>query len=704
MHAADHGSFADGLGVLAALNTMPDLSSTEEKRSFQFFRQFTAPIFASDYDSGFWTMLVLKLCHTERAVRHAVLAVSSLHESLVEGDFDATHELVDKQIFALQQYNLAISISRDQMNEDAAYEPVVPLLMCLLFVCMEFMQRNEEVSLNYLQQGRCLIQQFVDSRRVTNGQLDLIRQLIVPVYMRSGITAFLLGAHVYPIPLRYDIFHEVPTAFAGIQAARHTFYSILDRIFRTSYVAKQHNSQPEMPPELARKLELAQQELLCALSKWNTAFAIFTATKADGGIPLPSIQLLRMYYHAAIIWVSTSLTSRETDYDKYLEHFAAIVPLARTFLDATQRPMPGPGRGRPDTPAESSAGSTTSTSRRNPYSNNKRDFVFETGAIPLLYFVAVKCRHPLLRKAAVDLLIKHDDRQENLWRSRYIGRVAARVIEIEAETVEQLKRRPTGTPELPIHGPPDEVANLGEDALGAWSSASTRSHPIASNCSDTAKRGTPNSNLSHPLEHTIRDPYAGFTDEYCVSNAEFASQISSLDHTTGADFSLPLDLYMNAVDPDFLNVDPDMYYDGSSSQQNDSASPSNVGADSTPPDAGEGGPSNLSEPGIGFNSGEPQARFPYSQGEMPWSSRRDTHSFLQLPTSGSSLDDTAPQMEIEAPRSMVLEPPYGLPEGSRVVEVIFDPLESGSDGTWVDFFRRDPHGETEMWDEYIYTG
>lgn len=68
-----------------SLPRLPNLlpwDSAEEKRSFNFFQHITAPVLAGDLDAVIWRVLVLQICHTEPAVRHAILAISSLHEAL----------------------------------------------------------------------------------------------------------------------------------------------------------------------------------------------------------------------------------------------------------------------------------------------------------------------------------------------------------------------------------------------------------------------------------------------------------------------------------------------------------------------------------------------------------------------------------------------------------------------------------------------
>lgn len=60
-------------------------------------------------------------------------------------------------------------------------------------------------------------------------------------------------------------------------------------------------------------------------------------------------------------------------------------------------------------------------------------FKMETGVVPILFLIASKCRHLKIRQAAVDLLLKYPNVQENLWVAKRIGSLTARLVEIETE-------------------------------------------------------------------------------------------------------------------------------------------------------------------------------------------------------------------------------------------------------------------------------
>ena len=110
----------------------------EERRCFDFFLNRTASQLSGFWDSDFWGCLILRATHHQPAIRHAVLALGSLHERFEAGDTSVVNPIWDKREggFALKQYNHAIQqlikpASQGQQAVD------VCLIACLLFACFE---------------------------------------------------------------------------------------------------------------------------------------------------------------------------------------------------------------------------------------------------------------------------------------------------------------------------------------------------------------------------------------------------------------------------------------------------------------------------------------------------------------------------------------------------------------------------------------
>lgn len=107
----------------------------EERRSFEFFRSRTAYELSGFFDSGFWNRVVLQAAHFEPAVRHAVLALSSLHERFEVGDKSIVNPVWEGG-FALQKYHQAI---QEVLNPSHGGQQAVDicLIACMLFANFE---------------------------------------------------------------------------------------------------------------------------------------------------------------------------------------------------------------------------------------------------------------------------------------------------------------------------------------------------------------------------------------------------------------------------------------------------------------------------------------------------------------------------------------------------------------------------------------
>jgi hypothetical protein len=118
----------------------PFTGTKQEQKAFYFFQQETVPQVCGFYHSEFWHRAVLQACHHSPAIRHAAIALGSLHERYDSGDPSILKPHTDTEAggFALKQYNKAIRLlleplagSKGQQNVDVA------LITCVLFICFE---------------------------------------------------------------------------------------------------------------------------------------------------------------------------------------------------------------------------------------------------------------------------------------------------------------------------------------------------------------------------------------------------------------------------------------------------------------------------------------------------------------------------------------------------------------------------------------
>lgn len=408
-----------------ALGPLLDLSTPEEKRAFFFFQHVTAPCISGDFDAIFWRSVVLQVAQTEPAVRHAVLSVSTLHEGLLQGTVVQAIDASATQSFALQQYNKAIARLLDQMNNPLT-KPLASLLTCVLFVCIEFLQGKDKESLIHLEQGRQLLTRL--DERYNGPEMECILRHVVPLYTRLSLTSFLFGGTPVPLPDSLKSRGEIPDTFGSMDHLRYFMHEFMEQAFRFTHRARPaKNSSDSISRETMQLLEVEQDRLLCRLAKFNVAFSLFRASRSKPG-PENTLLVLQMYLHAQYIWISTALSSSEVVYDNYLAQFAAIVPLAAAYIDLETSPPV-----QPALPPQNSGPAATPTY---PFPGLKQqlpgtNFTFETHIIPPLYYVATKCRHPLIRRSALDLLRRDPFRRENLWRASVMGALAGHVVSLE---------------------------------------------------------------------------------------------------------------------------------------------------------------------------------------------------------------------------------------------------------------------------------
>lgn len=115
------------------------LGGGKQRHSFHFFRSITASQLSGFCGDGFWDKLVLQASHHEPAIRHAVIALGSLHGRFIRhnGLLSRCDPLLHLDEFALQEYSLAIKCLYEQFSRQDKPAVDVCLVSCVLFACFE---------------------------------------------------------------------------------------------------------------------------------------------------------------------------------------------------------------------------------------------------------------------------------------------------------------------------------------------------------------------------------------------------------------------------------------------------------------------------------------------------------------------------------------------------------------------------------------
>jgi hypothetical protein len=134
----------------------------------------------------------------------------------------------------------------------------------------------------------------------------------------------------------------------------------------------------------------------------------------------PLVSLLRLQYTIICILLSTCGPDRELEYDKHTPQFEECIALAGAVAASSYSSYPG----------SSSLNNQHSCKPTSTAAPATPSFTPEIGIVPVLYIIGVKCRHPLIRREALNILRRHRIR-EAVWDSVVTARVVERVIEVE---------------------------------------------------------------------------------------------------------------------------------------------------------------------------------------------------------------------------------------------------------------------------------
>lgn len=708
------------------LGPLLEFATPEEKRAFYFFQHVTAPCISGGFDAVFWRAIVLQISQTEPAVRHAVLAVSSLHEGLAAGISASTDGVLTRttQSFALQQYNKAIARLLEQMHNPGT-RPLASLLTCVLFVCIEYMQGKDKESHIHLEQGRQLLSRL--DQRSTDPEMDCIVRHVVPLYMRLSLTSFLFGGTPVPIPESLKTNIETPDTFSTIDELRHSMHEFMEAAFRFTQRARPaKNPSDYIPQEDMRLLEVEQDRLQSRLAKLNVAFALFRASRSKPG-PENALLVLQIYLHAQHIWISTALSSSEVAYDDFLYSFAAIVPLAASYLDleASTKHRPTLRPQRYPSSAESLHYHPTPDQLSVAYASN---FTFETHIIPPLYYVATKCRHPLIRRSALELLKKNPFRRENLWRASVMGALAGHIVSLEERWPQGL-----GGPAVAASKPKTAVLSLGRTShntlsrqmppprvqphdtksdLGLDSASMETEQKYAAVSSAAVSMTIPALGFGNPeAEGPMKRP----VERSILVDVDISSSLSrppsltaSLDD--GNSTSSVVEPTMAVLDgPDhgdtwlWQQQQRQCYQRHDLSQAPCHPNPTTSAACNNTRDPSQPYLKQAEQRGAmadySLRSGSSDVSSvdveELQRYQMMVRGQTPQHQQAQIRSTPAPRRQQQPSINSRLPRNLPTEAPFGLPEELRIHDAVIGP--EGEDGTWVSVFRK-LHGFDADWD------
>jgi hypothetical protein len=161
--------------------------------------------------------------------------------------------------------------------------------------------------------------------------------------------------------------------------------------------------------EQPKGFQSPQRAPTTVLRQWKEALDHFEFSPDPPIIEKCTRNLLELYYHASTVITEIYGAKFESVFDHFTDRFQTIVDLAESVTES--------------------------------WKIQSRDynmlFSFDLGITPPMFLVASRCRHPLIRRKAVDLML-NSPFYHGVWQDRYSGLCAQRMIEIEEENIETI--------------------------------------------------------------------------------------------------------------------------------------------------------------------------------------------------------------------------------------------------------------------------
>lgn len=386
----------------------------EELRALDYFRSRTASRLAGWFDAAFWNEQLPQVGHGEPTIRHAMIAVASAHEQLeiLNGAIPAgskldTHALEVRGRLATNHYIKAISTLRMYLAQSPESTKLT-LLCCILFVTLEILRGNSDSAVVHLHSGLQILTNWREDQvaRATNIEEDSIEDNLIQILDRLSFQSCLCEnplSYLHPkIPLiGKPVYNDDSATFPNLVAARNSLNWLSKEALRLIRDAQEPVTSHEGETLIA---EFAAHRV--RFSTWSTKFTLLlsaqentlTTAEKQGACELQIISII------GFIWLEAAPIQTECAFDAHTEKFELIIDLAQTLF-----------------------------SENDSADHTRENFSLEMGILPPIFFVAIKCRHRVVRRRAVALLDRASVTREGMWDGGLLARFAERTVEIEEE-------------------------------------------------------------------------------------------------------------------------------------------------------------------------------------------------------------------------------------------------------------------------------
>ncbi|KAI0835935.1 hypothetical protein F5Y06DRAFT_288765 [Hypoxylon sp. FL0890] len=413
------GAVITGYSVFQLLpgspSPVPTVNVVESEPQY-FFWAATEHDVSRNFESHFWGRLVLQASKEYPTVQYALDAVSALYKVYMMMEH-ATHRsqgVLDTPTTrsALVSYNKAVKlISKDLSTGTTPLNAV--LICCLLFVWLEFLRNDFATGLKHLQSGLAILH---DMHTRSSSAFTAIDESIPHIFSRLQVQATLHGCpssdfNSSPTKCPSEVVTDPhPPVFPTLAEALYSLETKLVYIFqlvreKETFQASrgsQATGCPEWPRFVAKR-----DAHVAELMRWSAAFQHSPLLKKGEAATSIGGLLLQLSFEASLMVLKDLFFKSEMQYDEYNAEFKRMVTLVEKILQS------GPPRGR------------------------RPVLSLDTGVIPALFYIILKCRERTTRHKAMELL-KSAPEREGMWHRDSIIAVTSWKVTMEESLAAQV--------------------------------------------------------------------------------------------------------------------------------------------------------------------------------------------------------------------------------------------------------------------------
>jgi hypothetical protein len=433
---------------------------TKERRAFEFFRNCTAPEFFGYFPDEFWQRNVLQASLSYSALWHGIVALGSLHEGYKAALQLGAKLILSPDIFALRQHTKALSNLRKTLS-GGSQQTHLALMSCIVFSCFDSLTSDIDSAITHYRSGLEILRSatsvdihsycrifrrlglqtsfFLDSSK-EEGKLDFWEMAISDPcndlpnftsicqarYSYDSIVGFILYfLHTFPTPKQEEV-ERTPKTEDVWSSEFLRLYSDHEQLiehrknsltFNVPGMSKLDHQSPKDAllayAKSSMQWAMSQHHFLSMLQTWSRKLDAFLL---DSNLNLPNrdlqaAALLKVHWLVCTTIIEGIITPTKFSTPDFTAKFQKIVTLCKSIVAAENAAKPP-------------------------------QFSMEYGIIGPLYFAALNCNDPGIRRQVLGVL--STPRREGMWDSQVIAYILDR---IERERVPSLNRNDSLTPQ-----------------------------------------------------------------------------------------------------------------------------------------------------------------------------------------------------------------------------------------------------------------